>query len=271
MLALPQVTLVCVDSREPRLALAAMRRSMAQVRFGAALLFTDVTRLSHLPPDIGVVDTRIASAAEYSSFVLRRLMPYIASSHVLVVQWDGFVVNPQAWDPTFLQYDYIGAPWHDVPGNAGVGNGGFSLRSRRLLEAFAAHASLAATHPEDLCICRDQRERLTREHDILFAPRALAERFAFERTRPTGPSFGFHGLFNLPAVLPRAEVHALLGALPAEMMRGLDAHDLALSMIKRGDLDGAALIIEQRHALGMQDRRTRRLRWRLALRRLRRK
>lgn len=264
MLALPQVTLVCVDAREPQLALAAMRRSMAQVRFGAALLFTDRRRLDEPPrPDIDVVDTRIASSAAYSDFVLRGLLPHIATAHLLVVQWDGFVTDAAAWDPAFLQHDYIGAPWHDVAGDAGVGNGGFSLRSRRLLQAFTDDPAIVASHPEDLCICRDQRQRLVERHGIRIAPRALAERFSFERTRPPGPSFGFHGLFNLPAVLPPAEVHALLRGLPADMLRGLDAHDLAQSMIVRGDLAGAALIVDRRRALGMRDRRTLRLRWRL--------
>ena len=31
--------------------------------------------------------------------------------HVLLIQWDGFVVNPSAWSDEFLDFDYVGARW----------------------------------------------------------------------------------------------------------------------------------------------------------------
>ena len=39
------------------------------------------------------------------------LKEYINSEHVLVIQDDGHIVNPDIWDDNFLDYDYIGAPW----------------------------------------------------------------------------------------------------------------------------------------------------------------
>ncbi len=47
---------------------------------------------------------------------------------------DGFVQNPSAWDDDFLNYDYIGAPIYPTNSFPFVGNGGFSLRSKRLCE-----------------------------------------------------------------------------------------------------------------------------------------
>jgi hypothetical protein len=47
----------------------------------------------------------------YSQIVLKGLYPHVATSHVLVIQWDGYVVNADLWDDDFLRYDYIGAPW----------------------------------------------------------------------------------------------------------------------------------------------------------------
>ena len=263
MLQLPQVTLCCVDTREPALAIEALQRCRAGVRFGRALLFTDLARVaSPVPEGIELLPARIASVADYSAFMLRGLAEHVHGSHVLVVQWDGFVLDPAAWDPAFLAYDYLGAPWHDIPGDAGVGNGGFSLRSARLLRALHDPA-LAPSHPEDLSICRDHRAALERHHGIRFAPRAMAERFAFERTAPAGPSFGFHGLFHFDRVLPPAELHALLARLPDTMLRSLDAHDLARQLIGAGRLDSAQLIVDARRRLGMHDRRTWRLRARL--------
>lgn len=260
MLQLPQVTLCCVDTREPALAIAALQRCRAGVRFGRTLLFTDLARVpAGVPDGIELLPIHIASVADYSAFLLRGLAEHVRGTHLLVVQWDGFVLDPSAWDPAFLQYDYIGAPWHDVPGDAGVGNGGFSLRSVRLLRALRDPA-LAPSHPEDLAICREHRAALEQRHGILFAPRALAERFAFERTAPTGPTFGFHGLFHFDRVLTPAALHALLARLPDEMLRGLDAHDLARQLIRAGQLDSAQRIVDARLRLGMRDRRTWRLR-----------
>lgn len=263
MLELPDVTLCCVDTRHPALALEALARCRAHARFGRAVLFTDTRLQPAAPAGIELVDVRIDSVEAYSQFMLRGLAGYVATTHVLVVQWDGFIIDATAWDPDFLRCDYIGAPWHDVPGDAGVGNGGFSLRSRRLLQALQDPV-LTPRHPEDLCICRDHRAALEQRHGIRFAPRALAERFAFERTVPSGPSFGFHGLFHFDRVLPADELPALLQRLPDGMLRGLDAHDLAERLIDAGRLHEAGLIVAARRRLGMTDRRSWRLRARLA-------
>jgi hypothetical protein len=58
-------------------------------------------------------------------------------------------------------------------------------------------------------------------------------------------------------------------ALPDGMAAGLDAHDLARALIACGQLDTAALVLAKRTRLGMNDRRTWRLRALLALARLR--
>lgn len=61
----------------------------------------------------------------------------------LIIQDDGMLVNAKQFS-TFMQYDYVGAPWVDTPDNhviknevnpEMVGNGGFSLRSvRKMIE-----------------------------------------------------------------------------------------------------------------------------------------
>jgi hypothetical protein len=192
----------------------------------------------------------------------------VATSHCLVVQWDGYVLDPGRWEPGFLRWDYIGAPWHDIEGSRAVGNGGFSLRSRRLLDALTA-PEMVSGHPEDVAICDTNRERLEQMHGIRFAPVEVARRFAFERLAPAGPTFGFHGLFNFHRVMPAAELRMLLDEMPAAMARGLDAHDLCRTLIAQGELDAAARIIAMRRELGMNDRRTLRLRLRHAWRRWR--
>lgn len=264
LLHLPEVTLVCVDTRTPALAIAAMQHCQRQVRFADALLFTDAALVPQAPEGIRALPLQIASVPAYSDFMLRGLLPYIATSHVLVVQWDGFVLDAAQWDATFLQHDYIGAPLRHEPPERAVGNGGFSLRSRKLLQALQ-DPTLVMRHPEDICICHDHRAQLEHEHGISFAPLPLAARFAYERVLPAGLTFGFHGLFNLHRVLLPQALHRLLLGLPDGLARGLDAHDLCATLIALGRLDSAAVLMDMRRRLGMHDRRTLRLWARLAL------
>ena len=268
-LALPEVTLVCVDTRTPALGMAAMQHCTAQVQFGAAMLFTAPEWPGPVPGDIQRLPLQIASVDAYSHFMLRGLDAHVATTHVLVVQWDGYVLDAAQWQPAFLQWDYLGAPLRGEPPERAVGNGGFSLRSKKLLQALQDPA-LPMRHPEDLCICHDNRQRLEAVHGIHFAPLALAARFAYERLAPDGPCFGFHGLFNLQHLLAPAALHALVLALPDALARGLDAHDLCRNLIAAGRLDSAAELLAKRRRLGMHDRRTLRLRWQLARARWRR-
>jgi hypothetical protein len=132
--------------------------------------------------------------------MLTQLGDFIQTEHVLVCQWDGFVLNSSAWDLQFLDYDYMGAPWPQFSDGLNVGNGGFSLRSRRLLEALR-RPDLVISSPEDVAIGRVNRRRLEADHGIRFADQATAARFSFERTAGSLATFGFHGAFNLIPLL----------------------------------------------------------------------
>ena len=210
MLQLPGVTLACIDSANHALALRALTRSCADIHFARTLLLTDaVPKGVQVPDGIEVVAIApIASRDAYSNFVLKELRPFIATEHVLLVQWDGYVINPGAWDPAFLECDYLGAKWFWHEDGMRVGNGGFSLRSRRLLAALE-DSRITLVDAEDTTIGRTFRPLLEREHGIRFGSEELADQFAFEAAYPIGKPFGFHGLFNFWQVMPPAELAAL--------------------------------------------------------------
>ena len=195
-LALPTVTLCAVTSVNLAATVAALRACLQQVEFAECLLLTD--RATDCDdPDIRIVPIdRLTSAAAYSDFILRDLVGHVRTDHCLIIQWDGFVLDAGRWRSDFLDYDYVGASWPQFSDARDVGNGGFSLRSRKLLET-CRDRRFRASHPEDLAICRDNRSMLEAEHGIRFADRTIADRFAFERTRPAAPTFGFHGSFNM--------------------------------------------------------------------------
>lgn len=194
--AIPDTTLCCVDCRYYDLAAEALSRCLARCRFERALVFTDgeikVDGVETVPI------APIASIEEYSRFMVKDLERHVQTEFVLVVQYDGYVLNADAWSDDFRQYDYIGARWDAMDGTA-VGNGGFSLRSKRLLRALQ-DPEIAQLVPEDAAICCTYRPLLEQRYGIRFAPPALADRFSFETFPPQAPTFGFHGVAHLASL-----------------------------------------------------------------------
>ncbi len=166
-------------------------------------------------------------------FVLKNCAPSSATEHVLLVQWDGYVVNPGAWDPAFLECDYLGAKWFWHEDGMRVGNGGFSLRSRRLLAALE-DPRIVLVEAEDTTIGRTFRPLLEREHGIRFGSEALADKFAFEAAYPIGKPFGFHGLFNFWQVMPPAELAALTALFSDGIARSVQLGHLLNNCVTAG-------------------------------------
>ena len=234
MLNLDRVTLCCVDCVNHDLALAAIGQCLQKASFARALFVTDTA------PELDGIDVvRVAplrSRHDYSHFVIKELVRHIDTEFVLLVQWDGFVVNAGAWDDTFLGVDYIGARWGWETDGHAVGNGGFSLRSKRLLEALA-DPHIAEYPIEDVAICRTYRTYLETTHGIRFAPDGLADDFAFEATYPKGLPFGFHGLFNFWLFFQAQDLAAFLNMATRAILGSLQCMQLARNLydVKRND------------------------------------
>jgi Protein of unknown function (DUF5672) len=243
--ALAQVTLCCIDTRSPELALYAMRRSMQHLAFSRCVLISSA-QARHLDLDgIDLVEIApLKSIDDYSAFVIKRLADHVQTSHVLLIQWDGFVRDARMWSDDFLNFDYIGAPWTSKALANQVGNGGFTLRSRKLLQALQS-SDYAAHNPEDVCIAVTHRARLESEHRIRFADVQTARRFACERG-PWRTAFGFHAVFNLPHVLSSAELVQFSAALPAHLTASSDARHLIRDLIRQGEFESAQTLLRKR-------------------------
>lgn len=212
MKPLPTVTALIVDGRlrlDPGLVAdyaAILRFATSHFRFAAVRLLAadpgvsipgcETVRID--PIDDSIYHPQIS----YSNFILYHLHHHLDSDHVLLMQADGFILDPGAWDDGFLDYDYIGAPWPAAsswvrPGMQ-VGNGGFSLRSRRL-SALTAKLFYPLDYGGGLhedfaigCVARTFLERCgMRYPDIPTALRFSIEQDAPEWQRPPR-SFGFH-------------------------------------------------------------------------------
>lgn len=141
------------------------------------------------------------SLEKYNKFIIKNLNSYINTDFVLIFQNDGFISNLGAWTDEFLNYDYIGAPWWYNDEN-NVGNGGFSLRSKKLMDILAEDDHIEETHPEDHHTCRTYGKYLRDTHGIKFAPQELASRFSVE-TGNYFNQFGFHSKWHLSAYIKR--------------------------------------------------------------------
>jgi len=246
VLRLPDVTLLAVTDVALSATARALDLSQRRLRFGQTLFLSN-----RPPPPNTAAEWRpippIGSRAEYSRFMLRDLAAHVATPHVLCVQWDGYVLDPDRWDSAFLDYDYIGAPWPHFADGMRVGNGGFSLRSRRLVEACA---DLPITNePEDVAICRTHRPMLEKRFGLRFAPEEVARRFAYERMTPTGNEFGFHGALNMVGLVSSRELRSLLRKLEPSLLNRREHRELLYSALRRLDLGLAGIIWQRlRHA-----------------------
>jgi tetratricopeptide (TPR) repeat protein len=231
------LTLVAVDCAYPALAAKALQRSAALLPAARVLLLTDVDtkydgiETKHITP--------IKSRVAYSQFMLKQLVDHIDTDYGLVVQWDGFVIHDCAFADEFWNYDYIGARWPHVPGEFKVGNGGFSLRSKKLLKALCDDEIVfREDENEDETICIRYRELLETKYNIAFADERVADRFAFDVSRPIGRTLGFHGVFNFWQVLSNDELISFARTAPEMIAEGMGFFALAknLTDLKRFDV-----------------------------------
>lgn len=198
-LSLPKVTLCAVSSVNVAATIHALESCLEQLDVAATLFFTDSLVTPDHPGITVVPIARISSSRAYSDFLLTRLVDHIDTSHCLIIQWDGNALHSQRWRPEFLNHDYIGASWPQFADGYDVGNGGFSLRSRRLMQ-LCRDPSFEPHHPEDVAIGRINREWLE-SRGMRFAPRELADQFSAERAGDVSASFGYHGAWLMPRAI----------------------------------------------------------------------
>jgi hypothetical protein len=206
---LPNVTLVAADCTDKIMkTIEAMNISSEGIRYGETILF------SHKKPDIMPSYFRfekipkIENLDMYSYFMFKELGKYVNTSHCLTVQADGYVINPNLWDDSWLQWDYIGACWEYsetsyIAWGSGEhirnGNGGFSLRSKKILQIPIDHdlpllQECGYFNEDGNLTC--YYNQLMLALGVKYAPVEVAARFSYENEVPENKYikdfFGFH-------------------------------------------------------------------------------
>ncbi len=149
----------------------------------------------------------ITDIDSWNRAVVYELWRYADTDFCLLVHDDGYVINPELWDDSWRDYDYIGAPWpfptddysYRTPEGdlVRVGNS-VGLRSREMLMAPTLldleWKPYYGNTNEDGFLCVHNRKELE-EYGMRFAPLEVAVRFSKERTIPENEgikTFMFH-------------------------------------------------------------------------------
>lgn len=227
MVNLPSVTLVCLTSIDIPLAIKSIKYCCRHIKFGDVKLITHENVKSEKTFQVEK-SPKFNSLQMYSDYLLGHLTDHFQTTHCLHIQTDGLISNANMWTDEYLNYDYIGAPWpnflvsdilkkisrgQDQNGapfetniphlknynieNYRVGNGGISLRSKKLCDLTKKYVNKYPNKSEDCIICFYEREDLL-NNGIKYAPVNLAAKFSveypteFNRNRDISQTFGFH-------------------------------------------------------------------------------
>lgn len=187
-------------------AIASLLHSKRELPGSRALLISPAPP-QELPPDIQWKRCFPLNYQQYSVFCIHSLHAYIETDFCLIVQDDSWVLNGANFHSHYYDYDYVGAPahagmvgdifhiqwsWLDKPGALEVQNGGFSLRSKKLLEAPSLYGITYIPFPQEP-FCNEDVQLTAFRRTALeavgckFAPLDVAKHFSVEYQGP-----GFH-------------------------------------------------------------------------------
>jgi hypothetical protein len=164
--------------------------------FDKCILFANE---NHTINDIEIKKVNVPSYQEYNRFIVEDLNNYIFTDFTLIVQEDGYIINPELWNENFLKYDYIGAMW---PNENICGNGGFCLRSKKFLELssklkYSQCSPFYDITPEDWFLCSKNRKYFL-DNNIKFGESNICDLFSKENNNAhlSKETFGFHEKLN---------------------------------------------------------------------------
>ena len=192
MLKLPDITLICLTNRNFEAHKEAIDKSCEGIEWGGVKI---------------IWDEKCNTIDEWNRKIIYELWKYVDTNYAMLIHADGYVINPEMWNPDWLDYDYIGAPWplpkddysylDDQGRLQRVGNS-ISLRSKRILQlprqlGFEWKSYYGNTN-EDGFLCCHHRSELE-EHGMKFAPLEVAVHFSKEYEIPENvglSTFAFH-------------------------------------------------------------------------------
>jgi len=192
MLKLPNVTLIAMSSEKYREGnQKALDESSKGIEFGAVKLIIRESK----------------DVDEWCKNIVYDLGDYVDTDYAILVHADGYIINPELWNPEWLNYDFIGAPWplptddfsyRDINGVVQRVGNSVSLRSKKLLQLpkklGMEWKPFHGFYNEDGFISVNMRH-VFEEHGCKFAPLEVAVHFSKEHEIPENvglKTFMFH-------------------------------------------------------------------------------
>lgn len=194
MLKLDNCTLIALTNKDFEGHKKALELSSVGIEWGARKIIWDDT---------------IKDIDDWNRKMIYELTDYVQTDFAMVIHADGYVINPSLWNPDWLNWDYIGAPWplpqddysYKTPNGEliRVGNS-VSLRSKKILDlprelGFDWKEYYGNTN-EDGFLCVHNRDVL-KANGIKFAPLEVAKHFSKEHEIEENKgldTFAFHSL-----------------------------------------------------------------------------
>jgi len=183
-----EITLICIDCVSLERAIRVIEESSKIIEFKNIKLLSSIpNNYKHL-----VSIPSLKSTSEYSKFCMKELYKYVTTSHCLIIQHDGWILNPLAWNDNWLKYDYLGAStiWNG-------GNGGFSLRSKKILELMSKFEIDNISEDVAYATYDKGKKRELENLGCKYAPKPIQENFAVEGRNWAGPAHTWYGPINL--------------------------------------------------------------------------
>lgn len=163
--------------------------------------FAEIVMVSTYKPKVeGIRHIQInpVTYIEFNKWCLHEFGNYVNSDYGLRFEDDGFPLNPEFWDDEFLNYDYVGAPCRTTDGiqyaQEQIGGGGFTLRSKRLVE-YTKTIDYDNKTNEDTIISFYKRDEIV-SLGMKICPHTIARKFVvqnpLDESHTIETSFGFH-------------------------------------------------------------------------------
>lgn len=182
--------------------------NLASKKISETIKFANIVILSACEPSqkysgVNIVSINPMTYNEYKLLEFKYLINWTKTDYLLSFHDDGFAVNAKNWENNFNNYDYIGAPWTydsgwSFPGRE-IGNGGFSLRTRKLYEK-TKNLEIPNNMSSDGAICCYYRDYLI-DLGIKFADLNTGYKFSvegpFDEDHDLEKTFGFHASRHL--------------------------------------------------------------------------
>jgi len=162
-------------------AVPSIMKSMEELPGSKGLLLS-IEKPENLPNEIEWKHIYFLNYKQYTVFMMHSLYAFIKTDFCLVVQDDSWVLNGDKFTEEFYEYDYIGPPthcgfqfnenaskiehlflqfnWITKPNTLVIQNGGFSLRSKKFLEACNVHG-ITHTSPDPMKLKNESMKKPT--------------------------------------------------------------------------------------------------------------